>query len=173
MKDRRELKCGLMETALGWVGVVGGAKGITRTVLPRASAQEALEALHEGLRADLVRDDVAFAEVLDAFRRFCTGEPQELDFPLDLSEGTPFQQRVWNAVRAIPYGKTASYQDIAWEVGCPKGPRAVGQAMGRNPVPLIVPCHRVVQSGGGLGGFGGGLPLKRRLLEMEAGASSG
>jgi methylated-DNA-[protein]-cysteine S-methyltransferase len=171
MTDQTELKCGLTATALGWVGVVGGPKGIVRAVLPRATARTALEALQERLQASLVRDDAAFVGVLDALRRYCAGEREALDFPVDLSGATPFQRRVWEAVRAIPYGQTMSYQDVAWEVGCPQGPRAVGQAMGRNPVPMFVPCHRVVASGGGLGGFGGGLELKRRMLEMENKAS--
>jgi methylated-DNA-[protein]-cysteine S-methyltransferase len=166
---RKTLKCGLVRTELGWVGVAGGVNGIRRAILPRDSMLEALEDLQGGLEAGLVRDDASFAMELDALRRFCAGEPHPLDFPVDLSDGTPFQRRVWETVKAIPYGQTMTYGQVAWEVGCPKGPRAVGQAMGRNPVPLIIPCHRVVGSNGGLGGFGGGLGLKRRLLEMERG----
>jgi len=87
--------------------------------------------------------------------------------PLDLRTGTAFQQRVWNALCAIPLGETKSYGDIAREVGSPKGTRAVGMACGANPIPLIVPCHRVVAAGGKLGGFSGGLDWKKRLLAIE------
>lgn len=87
--------------------------------------------------------------------------------PLDLRGGTDFQQRVWKALCDIPLGETKSYGDIAREVGSPKGTRAVGMACGANPIPLIVPCHRVVASGGKLGGFSGGLDWKKRLLAIE------
>jgi methylated-DNA-[protein]-cysteine S-methyltransferase len=86
---------------------------------------------------------------------------------LDLWAGTPFQRKVWRALRRIPYGKTASYGDIARRVGNPRACRAVGAANGANPVPIIVPCHRVICSNGDLGGFGAGLPIKRWLLRHE------
>jgi methylated-DNA-[protein]-cysteine S-methyltransferase len=167
MAKRKTLKCGLVRTDLGWVGIAGSANGIRRAVLPKETALEALEDLQRGLEEGLERDDAAFSVELDALQRFCAGQPHPLDFPLDLVEGTPFQRSVWHTVKSIPYGQTMTYGQVAWEVGCPKGARAVGQAMGRNPVPLIVPCHRVVGSNNGLGGFGGGLGLKRRLLNME------
>lgn len=81
--------------------------------------------------------------------------------------GTEFERRVWDAVAAIPYGSTASYGEVARRVGRPRAYRAVGAANGRNPIPIVIPCHRVVASDGGLGGYGGGLPLKRRLLTLE------
>ncbi len=82
-------------------------------------------------------------------------------------EGTAFDHRVWDAVAAIPYGETVTYGEIARAIGSPNGARAVGTANGRNPIPIIIPCHRVVAAGGKLGGYGGGLPLKRRLLDLE------
>ena len=81
--------------------------------------------------------------------------------------GTPFQERVWRQLLKIPYGTTRSYGDLAAELGIPKGPRAVGQANGRNPVALLIPCHRVIASDGGLGGYSGGIEIKRLLLEWE------
>jgi methylated-DNA-[protein]-cysteine S-methyltransferase len=164
---RKKIKCGLVRTELGWVGVAGSPDKLVSVTLPKATVLETLENLQEGLEVGIVREDAVFDGVLDALRRFCAGEPHPLDFPVDLSSGTPFQRRVWETVSAIPYGQTMTYGQVAWEVGCPKGARAVGQAMGKNPVPLVVPCHRVVGSNGGLGGFGGGLDLKRRLLDME------
>lgn len=92
-------------------------------------------------------------------------ERTEFDIPMEL-DGTSFQKQVWAELSRIPYGTTISYGELARRVGRPKGPRAVGQANGRNPVPIIVPCHRVVASNG-LGGYGGGLPMKRALLAVE------
>ena len=92
-------------------------------------------------------------------------ERTEFDIPMDL-DGTSFQKQVWAELSRIPHGTTISYGELARRVGRPKSPRAVGQANGRNPVPIIVPCHRVV-AGNGLGGYGGGLPMKRALLAVE------
>ena len=93
--------------------------------------------------------------------------------PLDLAGGTPFQRKVWAALRQISAGQTESYGRLASALGAPKAARAVGSACGANPIPLFIPCHRVVPSGGGLGGFSGGLPWKRRLLAREAGKPGG
>jgi len=98
--------------------------------------------------------------------RYLAGGLREFDLPLDL-RGTEFQKDVWRALLAIPYGETASYGGIAAAIGRPKAVRAVGLANNRNPVSIIVPCHRVVGHDGSLVGYGGGLPLKRRLLELE------
>jgi len=87
--------------------------------------------------------------------------------PLDLVGGTPFQRRVWAVLRQIPAGRTESYGQVAAALGSPGAARAVGSACGANPVPLLIPCHRVLASGGGLGGFSGGLHWKRRLLACE------
>lgn len=99
-------------------------------------------------------------------REYLAGRRRVFDLPLDL-RGSPFQLSVWEQVAAIPYGCTASYGDIAHLLGNPGASRAVGAANGANPVPLIVPCHRVVGSDGSLTGFGGGLPIKQRLLALE------
>ena len=93
---------------------------------------------------------------------------REFDLPL-APRGTPFQRRVWAAVSAIPYGATATYSEIATEVCTPAARRAVGAANGRNPLPVIVPCHRVIGAAGALTGYGGGLERKRLLLALEAG----
>ena len=92
-----------------------------------------------------------------------------MDFPdkLDLARATRFQQDVWQITRTIPYGETRSYAWVAGQLGLPMAVRAVGQALARNPLPIIIPCHRVVGSHGGLGGFRGGLEMKRHLLNLE------
>jgi methylated-DNA-[protein]-cysteine S-methyltransferase len=96
---------------------------------------------------------------------YFAGERTEFDVPMEL-DGTLFQKEVWAELSRIPYGETISYGELARRVGRPKGPRAVGQANGRNPIPIIVPCHRVL-AGNGIGGYGGGLPMKRTLLAVE------
>ncbi|MGP0032550.1 MAG: methylated-DNA--[protein]-cysteine S-methyltransferase [Acidimicrobiales bacterium] len=96
---------------------------------------------------------------------YFAGARTRFDVPLEL-DGTAFQQEVWRELSRIPYGETISYGELARRVGRPKGPRAVGQANGKNPIPIIVPCHRVVASSG-IGGYGGGLRMKRTLLAVE------
>ena len=105
---------------------------------------------------------VAASQIL----QYLEGKRTEFELPLDL-RGTPFQRLVWGKLLEIPYGETRSYQEIARAVRRPRALRAVGNANGANPVSLVVPCHRVVASGGKLGGYGGGLSLKARLLAME------
>ncbi len=109
----------------------------------------------------LLRDAVA------QLQAYFAGELRDFDLRLDM-QGTAFQQRVWAALRRIPYGETRSYAAIAGGIGAPRAVRAVGAANGRNPVPIVVPCHRVVGANGSLVGYGGGLPLKRFLLDLEA-----
>ena len=99
---------------------------------------------------------------------YFAGKRKEFDIPTRL-EGTEFQKRVWEELRKIPYGKTVTYKDIAEAVGCPKGFRAVGLANNRNPISIIYPCHRVIGSNGSLTGYGGGLDVKEKLLELERG----
>ena len=100
---------------------------------------------------------------------YFAGKRSRFEVPLDL-RGTPFQEKVWRALLDIPYGETRTYAQIAAQIGSPSAVRAVGAANGANPVAIIVPCHRVVATGGGLGGYGGGLEIKKRLLALESGA---
>lgn len=105
--------------------------------------------------------------IADAFERYFAGEPEAFEgVALDL-EGTPFQRRVWEELRRIPHGSVASYGEIARRLGVPRGMRAVGAANGENPIAIVVPCHRVVETRGGLGGYSGGLDVKRALLALE------
>jgi methylated-DNA-[protein]-cysteine S-methyltransferase len=106
-------------------------------------------------------------EAIRQLQAYFAGELYAFDIPLEIV-GTEFQKRVWSALRAIPYGETRSYSKIAGQIGAPRAVRAVGAANGRNPIPIIVPCHRVIGASGDLVGFGGGLPWKRLLLELEA-----
>jgi methylated-DNA-[protein]-cysteine S-methyltransferase len=115
----------------------------------------------EGRSEVLVRTQAQLAE-------YFAGERREFDLPL-APQGSGFQVQVWRALLRIPYGETCSYGDIARVVGRPSASRAVGAANGRNPIPIIVPCHRVIGSNGSLTGYGGGLPVKRWLLDHERG----
>ena len=118
-------------------------------------------------QADWKQDRAPFAEVIRQLRAYFRGERKEFDLPL-APEGTEFQLRVWNRLRTIPYGETISYAQLAERIGNPKAVRAVGLANGSNPIPIIIPCHRVIGSDGSLTGFGGGLPTKKMLLELES-----
>ncbi|MBA8737335.1 DNA repair enzyme Ada (O6-methylguanine-DNA--protein-cysteine methyltransferase) [Chromobacterium violaceum] len=112
------------------------------------------------------RDDAALAEVARQLAEYQAGDRQTFDLPL-APHGTPFQQKVWAALREIPYGHTVSYGELALALGCPDGARAVGRANATNPIALIVPCHRVLGADGSLTGYAGGLPLKAALLRFE------
>jgi methylated-DNA-[protein]-cysteine S-methyltransferase len=116
---------------------------------------------------DWIYNEKPFASARQQLREYFAGERREFDLPLKLS-GTEFQMNVLQALQQIPYGETTSYADIAERVGRPKAVRAVGAANGRNPIPIIVPCHRVIGSHGDLTGFGGGLDTKEALLRLEA-----
>jgi methylated-DNA-[protein]-cysteine S-methyltransferase len=114
------------------------------------------------------RQDEPFDDAKRQLREYFDGERRDFHLPLDLI-GNPFELRVWSALRQIPYGETVSYGHIAGEIGSPGAARAVGLANGRNPIALIVPCHRVIGASGNLTGYGGGLERKQFLLDLEAG----
>ena len=115
---------------------------------------------------DWVRDDTVFGDLNAQLRAYFDGDLRTFDLPL-APQGTPFQQRVWRALLTIPYGETRSYANIADAIGKPSACRAVGAANGANPIPIVIPCHRVIGSSGSLTGFGGGIDVKRRLLALE------
>ncbi|MGI8552538.1 MAG: methylated-DNA--[protein]-cysteine S-methyltransferase [Dehalococcoidia bacterium] len=160
---------GIIETELGWVGVLRSPHGVCATTLPHAAPIQCVEnlPLRDG---DRELDEPTLALLTAQVRARAHGDPVELQLELDLSRGTAFQQAVWRAVISIPYGETRSYGWVACEIGNPLASHAVGQAIGRNPLPLLIPCHRVIAADGSLGGFGRGsdaLPTKRSLLRRE------
>ena len=155
----------LLETALGWVGVGYTADGLWSTSLPMASPDDVLERLQAYGKLGAMKDYPVLGRDL---KRYFAGE--RVDFtrhPVDWEGYTPFRRNVLKVTAAIPYGKVKTYKELAAAVGNPKGSRAVGGVMAYNPLPLIIPCHRVVRSDGSLGGFAGGLALKAKLLELE------
>jgi methylated-DNA-[protein]-cysteine S-methyltransferase len=119
------------------------------------------------LDPDWRQDDSLFVEVVDQLNSYFAGKRETFDLPLVVA-GTAFQKKVWTALESIPYGETISYKELAERIGRPRAIRAVGAANGANPIPIIIPCHRVIGNDGSLTGFGGGLPLKKKLLELES-----
>ncbi len=161
------MKYTVFSTELGWVGCAQSGNGACAITLPQDSRQKAVDALGVD-RVDPVRDLAGLAgKLLDYFG----GGRPAFDCALDYGEATAFQRSVWEATRTIPYGETRSYSWVARAIGKPAAARAVGQALGRNPLAIVVPCHRVLGNDGGLCGFGGGLEIKKRLLELEGAKS--
>ena len=115
---------------------------------------------------DWQEDSSAFTELIRQLRAYFAGELETFDLPLS-PQGTPFQQKVWAELCKIPYGETISYGQLAQRIGNPNASRAVGLANGSNPIPIIIPCHRVIGSNGKLTGYGGGLPIKEKLIALE------
>jgi len=116
------------------------------------------------------RSPSLFDDLIKRLRIYFGGGIVGFPDKLDLEEASPFQRRVWAVTRLIPYGNTRSYKWVAEQIGKPGASRGAGQALSKNPLPIIIPCHRVVKADGRLGGFGGGLEMKRRLLNLEASA---
>jgi len=116
---------------------------------------------------DWMENKAPFKEVIRQLEAYFEGKLKDFDLPLVL-DGTDFQLLVWNNLRKIPYGETISYGQLARRIGSPDAARAVGLANGSNPIPIIIPCHRVIGSNGDLTGFGGGLPVKKKLLALES-----
>jgi methylated-DNA-[protein]-cysteine S-methyltransferase len=116
--------------------------------------------------ADWQEDESQFSDVIEQLKKYFAGQLQTFDVPL-APEGTPFQQKVWTELCKIAYGETISYGELARRIGNPNASRAVGLANGSNPVPIIIPCHRVIGANGKLTGYGGGLDIKEKLLALE------
>ena len=157
----------LLELPMGWMVLLAGSNGLKRASL-KPSPEEAVEDL--GTDLDGADDDPGFfTQVEECLHRYVSGDLTALDgIVLDFSRVTPFFSAAWNACRSIPPGETRSYAWLAAEAGSPLAMRAAGQSMARNRFSLIIPCHRVIASDGGLGGYGGGgLGVKARLLQME------
>jgi O-6-methylguanine DNA methyltransferase len=150
------------------MGISESMKGIDAVVLPQASRQTLLSELPadfadrlDGQSSPRLRE--AQAQLTD----YLDGTRQSFDLPLDLSGGTSFQQKVWRTLLSISYGQLRSYQWVAMRVGGSQYARAVGNAVGANPMPIVIPCHRIVAHDGSIGGFSCGLPMKRKLLTLE------
>lgn len=149
-----------MESPVGLLLLAGDTGGL-RSVSFESSRRAAR------IQADWKEDKTPFAEVIRQLRAYFRGDLKDFDLPL-APDGTEFQLRVWRNLQTIAYGETISYGQLAERIGNPKAVRAVGLANGCNPIPIIIPCHRVIGGDGSLTGFGGGLPNKRKLLALES-----
>ncbi len=164
------LKYTVADVAVGWVGLLVSDSGLLKVTLPQDSAREAERLLGDRLR-EAVRSDRFFADLTGRLKSYFAGRRVAFNDELDLAAATAFQGEVWRLARLIPYGETRSYGWLAQRLGKAGAGRAVGQALARNPLPVIVPCHRVVAQNGKLGGYGGGLARKIYLLRLESAAT--
>ena len=167
----------LFDTAIGYCGLAWTARGIDRLQLPEADAGATLDRLRDGRpdRQACTRPPASMRRAAERIAGHLAGRPDPLrDVPVDLSRAPAFARRVYLALRQVDPGKVVTYGELARRAGSPGAARAVGRAMAANPLPLLVPCHRVVAANGGLGGFSasGGPALKARLLSIE-GVSTG
>ena len=151
---------------LGRTGVAATPYGICRVVLSIKKESEFIKTL-KTIYHSPKKQRCQLTEIEKEFHLYFSGKLKKFTFKVDLRQGTSFQQRVWEQLKAIPFGETRSYQWLATEICQPKACRAVGNANGKNPTPLIIPCHRVIKKNGDLGGFTGGTHLKKYLLELE------
>ena len=168
MKTDADLYYTEFATPIGALGILASDRGLTGIFM-----EEQRHASEPSERAGWDRSDARLAVARAQFEEYFAGTRTAFDLPLDLNGvgGTAFQRRVWAALTEIPYGETISYGELARRIGQPTAVRAVGLANGRNPLPIIVPCHRVIGANGSLTGFGGGIERKRALLDLEARAT--
>jgi methylated-DNA-[protein]-cysteine S-methyltransferase len=153
------------QTAFGHVTIAATERGLFRISMTAAPSQS--------VQPEWIEDRRGLAGAAEQLKAYFAGKAVNFDIDLDLSEVTPFQRRVLECCARIPYGQVATYGELARRIGRPTAARAVGHAMARNPIPIVIPCHRVIASDGSLCGFSAdqGIALKRRLLDMEARAS--
>jgi O-6-methylguanine DNA methyltransferase len=158
---------GTIETPAGTLGAAWTPDGLGYLALPTAPlAACEIWARRWMPHARLIRDDARLAELAGQLAAYFAGELRAFNIALDL-RGTPFQLQVWRALQSIPYGEVRTYAALAAAIGRPQAVRAVGAANGANPVSIIIPCHRLIGSDGTLVGYGGGVAMKRRLLQLE------
>lgn len=163
-------------TSLGYVYVGKSANGVCQISFPYSTVNDILPLIQNNKSSPLLpkraqvniqRNDSFLRYEVNLLKAYFEGKEVDFDFPLDLRSGTPFQIRVWDKLREIPYGECRSYKWVAERIGNPHAARAVGMANNRNPVPPVIPCHRVIGSNGNLTGYASGINVKKILLEME------
>jgi O-6-methylguanine DNA methyltransferase len=160
----------IFKTNWGWVGLAATGRGVSAIVLPkptRRAVERELSRLLNGSSTPTFHASRHLESARIAILRYLQGKARSFDVPVDV-EGQPrFRVKVWKVLQSIPYGRVRSYGWVARKVGKPRAARAIGGACGANPVPLLVPCHRVIAGDGSLGGFSGGVGVKKRLLKLE------
>ncbi|MEA2087027.1 MAG: methylated-DNA--[protein]-cysteine S-methyltransferase [Candidatus Caldatribacteriota bacterium] len=159
-------------TAWGWAGFVADQKGLRIFVLPEERKEDVLFRIKKELKCNnLVEDNREWESLIKKVKEYYTGKKIDFtDYQLNLDNYTNFQKKILQTVRKIPYGEIRSYKEAAEAAGYPRAYRAVGNTMRNNPLPLIIPCHRVIKSDGSLGGFSGkeGIALKRKMIALES-----
>jgi methylated-DNA-[protein]-cysteine S-methyltransferase len=156
-----------VDSPYGQLLVAATPRGVVKLSLPNYDAEETLEDLAARISPRVLEAPAYLDEVRRQLDDYFDGRLREFELPLDWQLSRGFRLRALRAIDRIPYGKTRSYTEIARSAGNERAVRAAGTACGANPIPIVVPCHRVLRSGGALGGYGGGLPMKQALLEME------
>ena len=169
-EDRAALNRVTQRTSLGWIAVVGSPRGVCGLAGPCERRRDVVRDVSRRWPAAAAGPCACVSDAGGQVAEYLDGRRDAFDVALDLSGLTAFQRRILAACLRIAYGTTCSYAELARLAGCARGARAVGRALAANPVPLLVPCHRVVRADGGLGGFSaqGGVGLKRRLLALES-----
>jgi len=157
----------LFSSPIGPIGIAATSKGLCRLSLNAPDEPAFLRKLQREYRRPIIRRDDRFTDLVGQLRVYLSGKPIRFNTRFDLLEGTAFHKKVWRALRRIPYGQTRSYRSVAQSIGQPQSFRAVGGACGNNPIAVLIPCHRVIGADGKLGGFTGGLSIKRWLLQSE------
>ncbi len=156
----------IFETSFGCMGAVASEKGLHMIILPKKDPNEVKMELEEHY-IELIRDEKGFVGFIKKIREYLAGKPVRFREKMDLTGSTDFELKVWDAALGIPRGEVRSYDWVAKQINKPKDLRAVGQALGRNRLPIIIPCHRVIRKEGDLGGFLAGVEMKRILLRIE------
>lgn len=155
------------DSPFGRLLLASTARGVVRIGLPNQDAEELLDDLSARVSPRVLEAPDRLDEVRRELDLYFEGRLNDFELPLDWSLTSGFRGKVQRAIFDIPYGETRSYTEMARSAGNERAVRAAGTACGSNPIPIVVPCHRVLRTGGGLGGYGGGLPMKRALLELE------
>lgn len=158
---------GYTDTPFGRMLVAVTPRGLVRVALKPEAPDDVLEELSDRLSPRILEAPIAIDAVRRELDEYFDGKRRAFDVPLDWSLISGFKLRVLRATARIPYGGVSSYREMAERAGNPRASRAVGNALGTNPIPIVVPCHRVLRTGGNIGGYGGGLPMKEALLRME------
>ena len=169
-------------TPLGYVYIAKSTQGVCQISFPYTKENDIVRLVQNNnlsrsmngrTRINIQRYDSHLKYEIDLLQAYFKGKQVDFDFPLNLCSGTPFQIMVWNKLREIPYGECRSYKWVAEQIGNPRAARAVGMANNKNPLPPVIPCHRVIGSDGTLTGYASGLHIKKYLIEMEKGISNG
>lgn len=158
----------IIDTKIGFIALAGRNGKLLRSTLPKSTREEALGAIREGLDASAVEDEAGFGDLAGRLRAYAEGTSVDFsDVPVDFQAYGPFHRAALHACQLIPRGQVASYRDLARAAGSERACRAVGTAMASNRTPIIIPCHRVIATGGKIGGFSADLEWKRDLLRLE------